>query len=220
MTLEKTRQKMLDATLAHVAFDGWTQAALRAGAAEIGIDEAMARNAFPGGPAELIEAFSAEIDRRMLVELEKRGLAEMRVQDRIRAGVRTRLELLSAHREAVQRGLSFLALPLNAGLGATCLYRSVDAIWYAAGDSSIDYNFYTKRLLLAGVYSSTLLYWLNDRSDGYANTWSFLDRRIDDALRLGGSVGKTMSRVLDLPERLIKMRRRGPARRWRSAASG
>ncbi len=158
MDIDKTRAKLLAATLAQVPFDGWTGRALRAGAAEAGLDPASALNAFPGGPAELIELFSAEADRRMLVELEARDLEAMKHRHRIGAAVRARLELLAPQREAVRRGLSFLAVPRNAAPGVRCLYRSVDAIWHAAGDTSTDYNFYTKRLLLAGVYSATLLF--------------------------------------------------------------
>ena len=138
MTIEETREKLLAASLDHVPFDGWTGRALRAGAAELGIDPALAANAFPGGPAELLETFSAEIDRRMLAELEARDLKAMKHRQRIATAVRARLDLLAPHREAVRRGLSFLALPRHAALGARCLYRSVDAIWHAAGDTSTD----------------------------------------------------------------------------------
>ncbi len=219
MDMDALRGKLLEAVLPHVAFDGWSHKALRTAAADLGIDEAQARNAFPGGPGELIEAFSAQTDRRMLAELEKRDLAGMRVRDRITAGVRVRLELLAQHREAVGRGLSFLALPVNAPLAAKCLYRSVDAIWRAAGDTSTDYNFYTKRLLLSGVYSSTVLFWLNDRSVERAGTWAFLDRRIENALRLGGTFGKSVGKLLDLPDRIIAGGFGRKARRhWRQAA--
>src|SRR3546814_12063346 len=88
------------------------------------------------------------------------------------------------HKEAVRRALAFLALPGNAGLAVRSLYRTVDAIWWACGDRSTDFNFYTKRGLLAAVYSSTLLYWLDDGSDGHADSWAFLDRRIADVMRL------------------------------------
>lgn len=215
MILDETRQKLLEAALAHVPFDGWTMSALRAGAADAGIPEVLAWNAFPGGPADLIDAFSAEIDRRMLVELERRDLTAMRVRDRIHTAVRIRLELLAPHSEALRRGLSFLALPINVPLGTRCLYRTVDAMWHAVGDTSTDFNFYTKRLLLAGAYSSTLLFWLNDRSEGHADTWAFLERRIEDALRLGGTFGKSLAGLLDLPERLLARRRPGswPRRR-------
>ncbi|MEE8534932.1 MAG: COQ9 family protein [Kiloniellales bacterium] len=206
MDIDKIREKLLAATLARVAFDGWTETALLAGAAQAGIDRAMARNAFPGGPAELIETFSREMDLRMLADLETGDLAALKVRDRIAAGVRARLEALAPHREAVRRGLGFFALPPNAALATKCLYRTVDAIWYAAGDTATDYNFYSKRLLLAGVYVSTLLFWLDNRSEGCAETWAFLERRISEVLKFGGRLGRALGGLLDLPERLFGRR--------------
>lgn len=200
---EDLRARLLAAMLPHVVFDGWSERALLAGAADAGIDPAAARNAFPGGAAEAIEAFSAEFDRRMLERLGEQDLAAMKVRERITLAVRTRLDLLAPHREAVRRGVGFLALPRHAALGLKCLYRSVDAMWYAAGDTATDYNFYSKRLLLAGVYSSTLLFWLNDSSESHAATWAFLDRRIAEVLKVGGTLGKTMTSLLNLPDRLF-----------------
>jgi ubiquinone biosynthesis protein COQ9 len=212
MTIEETRDKLLAAALAHVPFDGWSGRALQAGAADLGLDPALAANAFPGGPAELLEAFSAEIDRRMLVELEGRDLKSLKHRQRIGTAVRARLELLAPRREAVRRGLSFLALPRHAALGVRCLYRTVDAIWHAAGDTSTDYNFYTKRMLLAGVYSATLLFWLNDESDGFAATWAFLDRRLAEVVKIGGSLGRALGGLLDLPDRILRSRPRNRMR--------
>ncbi len=206
MTIEETREKLLAAALAHVPFDGWTGRALRAGASDLGLDPALADNAIPGGPAELLAAFSAGIDRDMLAELEARDLKSLKHRERIATGVRTRLELLAPHREAVRRGLSFLAAPKHAALGAKCLYRSVDAIWHAAGDTSTDYNFYTKRMLLAGVYSATLLFWLNDESENFAATWAFMDRCIGEVVRIGGRLGRVVGGLLDLPDRILRAR--------------
>jgi len=204
------RDRLLHATLPHVAFDGWSERALRAGAADAQIDPAAAQNAFPGGAAEVVEFFSREIDRRMLERLGTRDLAVLKVRDRITLAVRIRLELLAPHREAVRRGVAFLALPRYTALGLKCLYRTVDAIWHAAGDTATDYNFYSKRILLAGVYSTTLLFWLNDSSDEFSATWTFLDRRIAEVLKIGGTLGRTMTKLLDLPDRLFA----GPSR-WR-----
>ena len=212
MTIDETREKLLAAVLAHVPFDGWSGRALQAGAADLGLDPALAANAFPGGPAELIEAFSVEIDRRMLVELEERDLKSLKHRHRIGTAVRARLELLATQREAVRRGLSFLALPRNAALGVRCLYRTVDAIWHAAGDTSTDYNFYTKRMLLAGVYSATLLFWLNDESQSFAATWAFLDRRLAEVVKIGGGLGRALGGLLDLPDRVLRSRPRNRMR--------
>ncbi|MHA1599364.1 MAG: COQ9 family protein, partial [Alphaproteobacteria bacterium] len=200
---EDIRDRLLQATLPHVPFDGWSARALTAGASDEGIDSVVAQNAFPGGGSELIRFFSTEIDRRMMENLGEQDLAAMKVRDRIALAVRTRLELLIPHREAVRRGVAFLALPRHAALGLKCLYRTVDTIWYAAGDTATDYNFYSKRLLLAGVYSTSLLFWLNDSSDEFAATWAFLDRRIAEVFKVGGALGRTMTSLLNLPDRLF-----------------
>ena len=193
------RDALLLAMLPHVPFDGWTATALRRGAEEAGIDPAGAGEAFPGGAADMVAHFSDWSDRRMLEELEGMDLASMRVTERVRTAVQVRLRQLEPHREAVQRSLAFLAMPQNAVLGAKLLYRTVDAIWHAAGDNATDWNFYSKRGLLAGVYSATVLYWLNDRSEDYAESWDFLDRRLRDVATFGKATGKLKERFKGFP---------------------
>ena len=205
--IEARRRELMQAAVQHVAFDGWSGQALIAGARDLGLSAAEAHNLFPGGARELLEVFSAEMDRRMLETMERQPLEEMRVRDKVALGVRSRLELLEPYREEVQRGLSFLALPPNAILGSRLVWRTCDAIWYAAGDTATDYNYYSKRSLLAGVYSSTLLYWLSDRSENYAATWDFLDRRLTDVLKIGGTLGKSIQRLMDAPNSLFTRRR-------------
>ncbi len=182
--IDRLRERLLFATLPHVPFDGWTGIALQAGARDLGISLGLALNAFPGGAAETIEYWNRLADRRMLAALEAMDLGAMKVRQRVAAAVRLRIEQSAAHREAVRRGVAFLALPPNAGIAARCLYRTVDAIWHGVGDKSTDFSFYTKRGLLAGVYSATVFYWLNDRSPDFADTWGFLERRIDDVMRI------------------------------------
>jgi ubiquinone biosynthesis protein COQ9 len=177
------RSRLLDAALGHVAFDGWTPAALNAAVRDLGVDHALAQNAFRGGAADMIDCWNRRSDQQMLAALEIRDLAALRFRDRVALAVRLRLEA-AGNREAVRRGLSFLSLPQNAALAARLLYRTVDAIWHGLGDRSTDFSFYTKRGLLAGVYGSTVLYWLDDRSPESAATWEFLDRRIADVMKI------------------------------------
>lgn len=185
MDRDTLREALLRATLPHVPFDGWTHTALMAGARDARIEPALADNAFPSGMAELLDVYHRLADIEMVRALEARpDLAAMKVRDKVALAVRLRLEANAGHREAIRQALSFLALPTNAPLGAKCLYRTVDAIWYAVGDRSTDFSFYTRRGLLAGVYAGTVLYWLNDKSEGFADTWSFLDRRIADVMKL------------------------------------
>jgi ubiquinone biosynthesis protein COQ9 len=207
MDRDAQREALLKATLPHVPFDGWTRTALQAGARDAGIDQALADNAFPGGMAELLEFYHRHADIEMVRALETHhDLASLKTREKVALAIRLRLEAEAGHREAIRQALSFLALPTNAPLGAKCLYRTVDAIWYAAGDKATDFSFYTKRGLLAGVYSATVLYWLNDKSDGSAETWTFLDRRIADVMKiyeLRAGVDRFMEQLPD-PFRLFR----------------
>ena len=178
------RDRLIVATLAHTPFDGWSPAALRAGARDIDVSDDVAQAAFPHGTSDMIRHFSRWADRCMIAGLEAADLDEMRIHERVTIAVELRLEALEPHREAVRRGLSWLAMPQNALLGARLLYRTVDDIWYAVGDRSADFSFYTKRGLLAGVVGSTTLFWLDDGSEGGTETSDVLDRRIADVMRI------------------------------------
>jgi ubiquinone biosynthesis protein COQ9 len=184
------RQALLDGTLSHAAFDGWSQKAFDAGAKDAGIPADRALNAFPGGLAELLAFYHEVEDREMLEAMQRANVSEMRVRDRIAFAVKARLQRNQRHREAIKSACSFLAMPYNGPLALRVLYRTVDAMWYGAGDTATDFNFYTKRALLAGVYSATVLYWLNDKSEGSAETWAFLDRRIDEVMQVPKVLGK------------------------------
>jgi len=184
MSLRGMQDKILVATLPHVPFDGWTQRSLAMGAVDAGYRRIDGRRAFPTGILELVEHFADYGDRQMVEALAARDLESMRIRERITTAVRTRLEIVGPYREAVKRALSYLALPQNGIAAARCTYKTVDAIWYAAGDRSADFSFYTKRAQLAGVYGGTLLYWLSDMSDGNEDSWAFLDRRIEGVMRI------------------------------------
>ena len=212
--LEDLRRRLLEAALTHAAFDGWSPLLLRRAAADIDVSQAEAENTFPRGARDLLEYFSNETDRAMLDALEQADLESLKVRERVSLAVQTRLGLMLPHREAIRRGLSFLALPQNAALGTQLLWRTADAIWWAAGDSATDHNYYSKRTLLVGVYSSTLLVWLDDQSEEQSDSKAFLERRIDGALKIGFRFGTSINRLLNLPDQLCgSLGRRRPLRR-------
>jgi ubiquinone biosynthesis protein COQ9 len=200
------RDRLLLAVLPHVAFDGWTGSALAAGATDAGVPPVEIERLFPGGVAELIAHLGDWIDRQMAAGLATRDLAELRLRERVALAVRLRLEALGPHREALRRTLSWLALPQNVPLAAGRLYRAVDAVWCAVGDRSVDFSFYTKRALLAGVVSATTLYWLQDESEDCAATWGFLDRRIADVMRIPALKGRVERFAHRLPDPLRPLR--------------
>lgn len=196
----RAREEIIAAALPNVPFDGWTPETLRHAAVAAGYDPLTALRVFPRGPVEAIETWVDLADRRMLAALEARATSTMKTRERIARAIRLRLEDLAPHREAVRRALALLALPHNAPLAAALVWHTVDAIWYAAGDTATDFNYYSKRALLGGVYSATVLYWLDDKSESCAETWTFLERRLADVLRVPQALGKLRDRFGRLPK--------------------
>jgi ubiquinone biosynthesis protein COQ9 len=181
--IAEARERLLDAALPNVVFDGWSTQTLDAAIAESGVDPGLARLAFPRGGIDMALAFHRRADRALAEEIAAVDLAGMRIRDRIVHCVRRRIELVAEHREAVRRGATLLALPLYAAEGARAIWETADTIWTACGDTATDYNWYSKRMILGSVYSATVLYWLGDESPGFTRTWAFLDRRIEEVMR-------------------------------------
>ena len=180
-TLDELRPLLVAAMLPHVAFDGWSTESLLRAAADAGIDPDLARVAFRGGAAQMAESYTILADARLVAALG--DMSGLKIRERIRRAVMTRLEQAEGEQETVRRTLAVLAVPQNLRLAAKTLWRTADTMWRAAGDTSTDYNYYTKRTILGAVYSAALLYWLDDASEGHADTRAFLDRRIDGIMR-------------------------------------
>jgi ubiquinone biosynthesis protein COQ9 len=178
------RDAAIAAMLPNVPFDGWTRRALRRGLADSGAPAEDAELLFPGGALDMIEAFSDWADRRM-AEAAVSEVTASRLHERVRAVIALRLAQNRPYKEAVRRALALLALPSNARVAAACTARTVDAIWHAAGDRSADFSWYTKRAILTGIYTATVLYWLHDSSEDDQATLGFLDRRLGDVGRFG-----------------------------------
>jgi ubiquinone biosynthesis protein COQ9 len=197
-TDEALKRAIVENMLGHVAFDGFTDRILARAASEAGADKTKTTLLFPDGVTSVLEAYSTFADSDMEAELSKLDLKSMKVRERIATAVRARLSLLRPHKEAARRAAAYLSLPPNLPLATKLLYNTVDAMWRAAGDTSTDFNFYTKRGILAGVYSSTLVRWFNDQSDGEAETNAFLAARIENVMqfeRLKAQVREGFSRI-------------------------
>lgn len=183
VSYQDIKDHLLDASLDHIPFDGWSEATFQAAVRDAGIDPTMAKAVCPRGAVDLAIAYHHRGDALMLERLKVADLTEMRFRDRIAAAVQFRLEAVG-DKEAVRRGTTLFALPTHAADGAKLIWGTVDAIWTALGDTSDDVNWYTKRATLGTVYSATVLYWLGDNDPDHAPTWAFLDRRIDNVMQI------------------------------------
>lgn len=183
LTLDEIREALAPGIAANAAFDGWGDAARDMAAEGAGIDTDVARLAFPGGAVDMIDAWFAHIDHQMAAALPAETLATMKIRARIAGLVEARLDAVTSDRESLRRAMAILAMPQNVARGARLGWRTVDTMWRMAGDTAIDYNHYTKRTILLGVYGATMTVFLDDDSEGQADTRAFLARRIDGIMR-------------------------------------
>ena len=189
------KTKLLEAALPDVAFDGWTDELLNRAAARLNMTPDEAAEIFPDGVTGLAQYLSAWADEKMLAKMPQAKMEKLRMRERITLGVAARLEVLAPYKAATGSALAFLAKPPRGRCLPKMVWATADAIWRRAGDTSTDYNHYTKRLLLSGVLTSTILFWLNDDSEGYARTQRFLDARIDNVLKVGGLIAKVKAKA-------------------------
>lgn len=192
-TLDELRLALAPAIADAAVFDGWGEEAVAEAAMAEGIDPAVAEFAFPGGAMDMIAAWIARIDADMAVALPAGRLAALPVRERIRQLVEFRLSAVAGSREALRRAMTIMALPKNLARSAQLGWSSADAMWRAAGDTATDFNHYTKRLTLAGIYTATLAVFVNDDSEGFAETRAFLDRRISGVMRFEKAKARLLS---------------------------
>ena len=179
---------VLEAALLHAAFDGWSRRTLLNAAHDAGLDAATARRLFPQGGDSLLAWLDDWADRRMLEAVREVEIERLPVRRRIALLVRARLEPLTAHREAIRRAVAAHGMPGNVAGTGRAVWRTVDLMWRTAGlggDPKDGFSYYSRRATLSGVLVATFLYWLDDASEGCADSWAFLERRIDGLLQIG-----------------------------------
>ena len=188
LTLDELKIALAPEIAASAIFDGWNETALIAAAEMAGADPDIARLAFPDRPGtgramDMIEAWITHVDLAMEAQFPPERMAALKIRERIRALIAFRLEAIEPLDEALRRALAIMAMPQNVPRALKLGWRSADIMWRLAGDTATDYNHYTKRTILAGIYSATLAVFVNDDSEGKARTYEFLDRRIDGVMR-------------------------------------
>lgn len=201
------RGRLLAAILPHVPFDGFSEKSFRQACRDAGIAEPQAIQLCPQGAANLARLFLSDGDAGLEETLKNMDFGALRVRERIIHGVRLRLELDEPNREIVARAMWVLALPANLNLGLRALHQTVDVIWRAAGDETSDFNYYSKRAILAGIFSATLMRWLSDKPGSHSATWAFLEKRIEDVMHFEKAKAKMRQSLARGPDFLTSLSR-------------
>lgn len=211
-TLDEVRLFLPPFIADEAVFDGWTPAARDAAASAQGLDAGLAQLAFDQSAMDMIEAWISHVDAQMIAAFPAERVAAMKIRERITALVAFRFEAVAHQREALRRATSIMALPANIARTAKLSWRTADLIWRLAGDSATDYNHYSKRMILSGVYGSTLMAFLDDESPDFADTHAFLARRIDNVMQFEKAKAKWTSKGESLSLSRFLGRLRYPAR--------
>ena len=198
-TPDEWRDSLLEAALEHVAFDGWSEKTLKQAATDVGVEQGMVDLAFPGGAIEMIDLHAQNCDREMIAGAASIDIDNLKIREKITELVKLRIKAEFPYKEAAHRTVSYLGLPKNHFAALRILYRSVDLMWKTISDPSTDFNFYTKRMTLSGVYTSSFLYWLGDESENSDDSWAFLDRRIENVMQFEKLKAKCRNKDFKLP---------------------
>lgn len=208
------RQALLDAALPEAAFEGWSEATLERAADIAGLSEGEVELYCPAGVLDLLETWSRGADAATREIVAAQGPPN-RIRDKVAGAVMIRLDQHAGQEEAAARARARLLLPDALDRGTRLLWATSDTIWRAIGDTSTDYNFYSKRAILSGVYASTLAIWLDETDPDKPKTRDFLDRRIENVMQFEKAKGQWRKATSGLPSLsgLAARLRYGPGRR-------
>ncbi len=184
MSIVSQQQHLLDKVLTIVPFTGWTMATIEQAETEAELPSGAHLALFPQGVGDVLAFWQQHTNAVTEQAYKALQPPPVRIRDKVAAAVLCRLQAVDVHKEAVRAALGYYALPMNALAGMRNTWQTVDTLWYMVGDKSTDFNYYSKRTLLAVVYTSTLLVWLNDDSADHRDTKEFLARRIDDVMHI------------------------------------
>ena len=191
----KIKDEILWVAAEDAAFDGWSWDVIETAAEKAGYEREMAAAVFPQKLTGALVHFADMVDRKMMERLKGIDPESMRVRDRVRLAVQTRLSVLKPYKESVRQSMGYWLRPFRKYEAARMVWRSADVIWNWAGDTSEDYNKYTKRVLLSGVLTSTMVAWMNDDSEDMNKTLRFLDSRIENVMQLGKVINTVKNKV-------------------------
>ncbi len=192
---ETLRRRWLEALLPEVAFEGWTEEAARAAAMRAGLTDGEQALAAPQGVVNLVDAFFDAAEAEARATLAGQDLSALRVPDKVKRGILAWLAALAPNREAVRRAASRGFLPWSVRPALQRTWKVADMVWTAAGDTSEDYNRYSKRGLLAAVIPAIVLYWADNPTPEDLD--GFITRRLANVSGIGQKAGRIAKPLLE-----------------------
>ena len=174
VNLNKLRYQILLKAKEHVSKCGWNDKLFYNIASKSKFKFSEIAVLFPEGYITLLEMYLDTVNNQMTEDSKKINLIRLRVHERVKELVILRLKIMSREKELISKTYFHLLLPQNFKIASRCLYKAVDQIWFVAGDNSTDFNFYSKRAILASIYTLTMIHFINN--DNMDETLSVLNK--------------------------------------------
>ena len=174
--LNKARGEIYNEIKKYVSLNGWSDEILKEVSKKSNFSYAEILVLFPNGYIELLNMYLNEINNKMTIESKKLNLIHLKVHQRIRELIILRLNIMSLEKKLISKTYFHLFLPNNFKFSSKALYKSVDQIWFVAKDNSTDFNFYSKRAILAWIYNLVILHFINN--DNIEETINLLDKHL------------------------------------------
>lgn len=160
---------------------------------------------FGRGAFDLVDFAMEKWYIQLKVELDELDLSKLGLIGRLKTGIKTRLSYQIPYHNYWSSAMALGLHPYHLPQTLSRIHKTSDHLWYIAGDDSLDYNWYTKRLALSSVYTSTELYMVQDNSTDFKNTWEFLDSSLNNMVTFGNMAETAQYSVIGMSRGLMAM---------------
>ena len=175
--LLKKRLEILKFAKIFLSKKGLSKNTLESISKKYGLDANETELLFPEGNIDFIKFTLEQLNNELEEYCREIDLIRLPVHKRIKKVLLSKISLMNKNKVFYRSIFLNLLIPKKNFSLPSQLYNSVDQIWFIAGDSSTDFNFYTKRLILSVIYSRIMLFFFNN------NNQEELENILDESLR-------------------------------------
>ena len=183
------RQVVLRFAKKFVSENGLTKNCLENISKKYGLNADETDLLFPQGNIDLIKFALEQLNNDLEVYCRQIDLIRLPIHKRIRKVLLSKISLMNKDKSFYRSIFLNLLIPKKNFSLSSQLYNSVDQLWFIAGDSSTDFNFYTKRLILSGIYSRVMLFFFNN------NNQEELENILDESLKRVSKIPEIKSKL-------------------------
>ena len=192
------KESFLQALVEKVEIEGWGEQIIEEVCLELDLDKKHYHIWFPQGTKEILDFLENKYDQEML-EVMKDSNQQQGVTNKIAYALKLRICDTSRSKMLSIKNSQFYINPVNAAGALKSSWRTVDRIWQYAGDKSVDFNYYSKRNLLHGVYLSCQTHYNLDKSENNIKTREFIDKSLSTVVESAKCIKKIPQLLKKIP---------------------